>query len=125
MDLDGAWWRALGLAWESYCAGSTPVGAVVLDAGGAIAGEGRGRRFEAAAHDRQLAHTHIAHAEINALAMLHLVWLLDMPAHPDVLEPHRAARSDSYQAANRVRSHLHELGRAHAPFATAIAATRL
>lgn len=70
MDLDAAWSRCLMLAWDSFCAGTTPVGAVVVAPGGAIAAEGRGRRFEPPAADRQLAHTRIAHAEINALALL-------------------------------------------------------
>ncbi len=65
-----AWERALELAWESFCGGTTPVGAVVTDAAGAIVAEGRGRRFEAAAPPGQLAWTAIAHAEINALAQL-------------------------------------------------------
>jgi tRNA(Arg) A34 adenosine deaminase TadA len=43
---------------------------VVLAPDGSIVGEGRGRRFEPPVVDRQLAHTRIAHAEINALAVL-------------------------------------------------------
>ena len=68
--LDDAWTRALELAWEAFRARTTPVGAVVVDAAGAIAAEGRGRRYEQAGPPRQLAGTHIAHAEINALARL-------------------------------------------------------
>ncbi|HEY6746626.1 MAG TPA: deaminase [Mycobacteriales bacterium] len=70
MDVDAAWARCLQLAWDSFCAGTTPVGAVVLAPDGAIAAEGRSRRFEPPAADRQLAHSRIAHAEINALALL-------------------------------------------------------
>lgn len=70
MDSSVGWWRALGLAWESFCAGTTPVGAVVLAPDGSIIAEGRGRRFEPPVLDRQLAHSRIAHAEINALAVL-------------------------------------------------------
>jgi tRNA(adenine34) deaminase len=65
-----AWERALELAWESFCGGTTPVGAVVTNATGAIVAEGRGRRFEATAPPRQLAWTPVAHAELNALAQL-------------------------------------------------------
>jgi tRNA(Arg) A34 adenosine deaminase TadA len=68
--LDDAWNRALELAWEAFRARTTPVGAVVVDAAGAIAAEGRGRRYEQAGPPRQLAGTHVAHAEINALAPL-------------------------------------------------------
>jgi tRNA(Arg) A34 adenosine deaminase TadA len=67
---DLAWERALELAWESFCGGTTPVGAVVTDAAGAIVAEGRGRRFENAAPPGQLAWTGVAHAELNALAQL-------------------------------------------------------
>ena len=55
--LDHAWERALDLAWDAFCAGTTPVGAVVIDAAGAIVAEGRGRRYEPAAPPGQLAGT--------------------------------------------------------------------
>jgi tRNA(Arg) A34 adenosine deaminase TadA len=55
VSAEPAWERALELAWESFCGGTTPVGAVVTDAAGAIVTEGRGRRFETAAPPRQLA----------------------------------------------------------------------
>jgi tRNA(Arg) A34 adenosine deaminase TadA len=67
---DHAWERALELAWGAFCAGTTPVGAVVIDAAGAIVTEGRGRRYEPAGPPGQLAGTHVAHAELNALAQL-------------------------------------------------------
>lgn len=70
MELDGAWHRALEQAWQSFLAGTTPVGAVVTDSLGEIVAEGRGRRYENADGGRQLSYCHIAHAEINALALL-------------------------------------------------------
>jgi tRNA(Arg) A34 adenosine deaminase TadA len=70
MELDGAWHRALEQAWQSFLAGTTPVGAVVTDSVGEIVAEGRGRRYENADGGRQLTYCHIAHAEINALALL-------------------------------------------------------
>jgi tRNA(Arg) A34 adenosine deaminase TadA len=70
MELDEAWQRALDQAWQSFLAGTTPVGAVVTDPVGEIVAEGRGRRYENADGGRQLAYCHIAHAEINALALL-------------------------------------------------------
>jgi tRNA(Arg) A34 adenosine deaminase TadA len=69
-DLAAAWERALELAWESFRAGTTPVGAVVVNGAGAIVAEGRGRRYEAAGPPGQLAGSDIAHAEVNALAQL-------------------------------------------------------
>jgi len=70
MELDGVWHRALEQAWQSFLAGTTPVGAVVTDSLGEIVAEGRGRRYENADGGRQLTYCHIAHAEINALALL-------------------------------------------------------
>ncbi len=43
---------------------------MVLDAAGVIVSEGRGRRYEQAGPPGQLAGSHVAHAEINALARL-------------------------------------------------------
>jgi len=70
MDLDGAWQLALEQAWQSFLADTTPVGAVVTNSLGEIVAEGRGRRYENADGGRQLTFCHIAHAEINALALL-------------------------------------------------------
>jgi hypothetical protein len=47
--MDEAWWRALDQAWQSFLAGTTPVGAVVADAAGEVVAEGRGQRYEKAA----------------------------------------------------------------------------
>lgn len=69
-DLAAAWERALELAWESFRAGTTPVGAVVVNGAGVMVAEGRGRRYEAAGPPGQLAGSDIAHAEVNALAQL-------------------------------------------------------
>jgi tRNA(Arg) A34 adenosine deaminase TadA len=70
MGLDEAWSRALNLAWESFSARTTPVGAVVVDGAGLMVAEGRGRRYEEQAEGPQLSHCHVAHAELNALALL-------------------------------------------------------
>jgi tRNA(adenine34) deaminase len=71
ISLDEAWRRALELAWQSFVAGTTPVGAVVTDSAGEVVAEGRGRRYEQQdGAGRHLAYCHIAHAEINALAQL-------------------------------------------------------
>jgi tRNA(Arg) A34 adenosine deaminase TadA len=69
-DPHAAWERALELAWESFRAGTTPVGAVVVTASGAIVAQGRGRRYEPSGPPGQLAGSDIAHAEVNALAQL-------------------------------------------------------
>jgi len=64
------WLSALELAWEAFLAGTTPIGAVVTNADGAIVSEGRGRRLNKATVPGQLSNTRIAHAEVNALAQL-------------------------------------------------------
>ncbi len=62
--------RALGLAWESVCAGSLGVGTVVVDRDGRVVATGRNRLFEQDPGDDVLAGTSLAHAELNALAKL-------------------------------------------------------
>jgi tRNA(adenine34) deaminase len=68
-SLDSPWREVLILGWEAYEAGSIPVGAVVVDDGGAILARGRNRIFEDPREGR-LAGSRLAHAEINALAQL-------------------------------------------------------
>ena len=62
--------RAMALAWESVCAGSLGIGAVVTDQSGAVVSTGRNRLFESDPGDDVLAGTSLAHAETNALAKL-------------------------------------------------------
>ncbi len=64
--------RCLELAWEAYCAGSFPVGAVICDPSGAVVAEGRNRIGEADAPPGRLRNTGLAHAEMDALAQLHM-----------------------------------------------------
>jgi tRNA(Arg) A34 adenosine deaminase TadA len=66
-ELDPPWQRAFELAWEAYGRDTTPVGAVVVDGAGRIVAEGRNARHDDAA---PLGGSHIAHAEIAALAGL-------------------------------------------------------
>lgn len=61
---------ALERAWESACAGSLGIGAVVTDRRGAIVATGRNRLAEHDAGDDVLAGSSLAHAEMNALAKL-------------------------------------------------------
>jgi tRNA(Arg) A34 adenosine deaminase TadA len=62
--------RALELAWESTCAGSFGIGAVISDPAGEVRYTGRNRILETDPGDDLLAGSSIAHAEINALAKL-------------------------------------------------------
>jgi tRNA(Arg) A34 adenosine deaminase TadA len=61
---------ALEQAWEAYCHGSFPVGAVILDPNGAVVAVGRNRMGESAAPEGRLRGTAIAHAEMDVLAQL-------------------------------------------------------
>ncbi len=60
----------LELAWEAFGAGSVPVGAVLLDAGGDMVATGRSRMYERDAPSPELANSLLAHAEVNALIRL-------------------------------------------------------
>lgn len=71
--------RAFELAWESFCAGSLGIGAVVTQ-GSETLTTGRNRLAESDPGDDVLAGTSLAHAEMNALAKLR--W----GAHPDGLQ---------------------------------------
>ena len=68
--LDPPWRRCIELAWESWVAGSVPVGAVIVDPDDAIVGEGRSRAFEEEGPPGQLAGTYLSHAEVNAMLAL-------------------------------------------------------
>jgi tRNA(adenine34) deaminase len=70
VDLSESWAEALGLAWEAMNAGTTPVGSVVIDGDGQIVTRGRGRRYVRESAQGQLSYSHLAHAELNALAQL-------------------------------------------------------
>jgi tRNA(Arg) A34 adenosine deaminase TadA len=69
VELDPPMHRAMELAWESFCAGSLGVGAVITRNDDIVA-TGRNRLAEAEPGDDVLAGTSLAHAELNALAKL-------------------------------------------------------
>ncbi|HJQ28440.1 MAG TPA: nucleoside deaminase [Rubrobacter sp.] len=68
--LPGPWRACVELAWESYRAGSLPIGAVVADAQGNILSRGRNRIHERSGEDGYLFGHKLAHAEINALVTM-------------------------------------------------------
>lgn len=63
------WQTAVSQAWEAYCAGSLPIGAVIVDENGRIVAQGRN-----SIHETQSAlplnGSRLAHAEMNALVSL-------------------------------------------------------
>jgi tRNA(Arg) A34 adenosine deaminase TadA len=70
--LDEPWRVALAEAWQSWTSGCAVVGAVVSDADGQIVAVGRNRMIEERREPGVLASTALAHAEMNALAVLRL-----------------------------------------------------
>jgi tRNA(Arg) A34 adenosine deaminase TadA len=71
-NLSLPWRAALEMAWEAYCAGTIPIGAVVADAEGNIVSRGRNRILDTSAPQGQIYDDMLAHAEINALLALKL-----------------------------------------------------
>lgn len=70
--LSPAWQAAFELAWEAYCSGTIPIGAVVADADGVIHARGRNRIRDGSAPAGQVFQNELAHAELNALLSLSL-----------------------------------------------------
>ena len=68
--LDPPWQAALAEAWTSWKTGSRGIGAVVVDDRGEIVSRGRNRFAEETREPGVLAGSHLAHAEMNALAAL-------------------------------------------------------
>lgn len=69
--LVAAWHEAFVLAWDSWCAGSLGIGAVVADSEGLILSRGRNRVLEEPSTGR-LAGSLLGHAEMDAFAGLGL-----------------------------------------------------
>lgn len=70
--LSPPWQAALEMAWEAYCNGTVPIGAVVADARGNVVSRGRNRILDTSAPHGQVFNNELAHAEINALLSLSL-----------------------------------------------------
>lgn len=68
-ELPAPWSEVFSLMWESYVAGTIPVGAVVVDEAGEIVSRGRNRVFNDTGHGH-LGRSRLAHAELNALVGL-------------------------------------------------------
>lgn len=64
-ELSAPWQRVFALAWESVCAGSRAIGAVIADDAGMILSEGRNRTGE-----RGLPNPSAVHAETEAIRAL-------------------------------------------------------
>jgi tRNA(adenine34) deaminase len=64
---DNIWQNCLTEAWNSYCSGSVPIGAVVINEKGKIISKGRNQSYELSGYQNTLFGNPLAHAEINAL----------------------------------------------------------
>ncbi len=64
------WQACLDLAWEAYCDGTVPIGAVVTNAEGGILTRGRNRIHDSGSGDGYIRRNPLAHAEVNALVAL-------------------------------------------------------
>lgn len=69
-DLTLPWQACIEQAWEAYCAGTTPIGAVVTDGEGNILARGRNRILDAHAPAGQVCQNELAHAELNTIMAL-------------------------------------------------------
>ncbi|MFE2973769.1 nucleoside deaminase [Streptomyces sp. NPDC059258] len=80
-DFDDAWAaapeavrRGLELAYAALRAGGLAVGAVLVDAAGAVLAEGRNQAYDTGPGDGPLRGTPLAHAELNALGLARTAW---------------------------------------------------
>ncbi len=64
------WQACVEEAWNAYCAGSIPVGAVITDAGGRILARERNHIYDNDGGKAQVHHNPLAHAELNVLLAL-------------------------------------------------------
>jgi len=62
------WDETFALAWASYVAVATPVGAMLVDKAGTWVADGLNRRYSSEPVAGQLSASRLAHAELNALA---------------------------------------------------------
>ncbi|MDI6770475.1 MAG: nucleoside deaminase [Anaerolineales bacterium] len=66
-SLTPPWQACLELAWEAYCDGTVPIGAVVADAGGRVIARGRNRIHNEIGPQGTVFNHQLAHAELNAI----------------------------------------------------------
>ena len=70
-DLSTPWQVCLALSWESYCEGSIPIAAVIVDSDQRILAQGRNQAGgQESSAGREISGGPLAHAELNALLNL-------------------------------------------------------
>jgi tRNA(adenine34) deaminase len=71
-QLSEPWKRSFIQAWEAYCNGSIPIGAVLVNGQNEIVFEGRNRVHETTGPEKQICSNRLAHAEMNVLLQLEI-----------------------------------------------------
>jgi tRNA(Arg) A34 adenosine deaminase TadA len=66
-ELEQPWQVCFEQAWDGFCAGSLPIGAVVFDAAGNILARGRNHIYDDSTAQGQISQNQLAHAELNTL----------------------------------------------------------
>lgn len=67
-QLSQAWQKCLSLTWESYCEGSIPIAAILVDPSGSIISSGRNRAYSPDSPTKEyISGSPLAHAELNTL----------------------------------------------------------
>jgi tRNA(Arg) A34 adenosine deaminase TadA len=66
-EMSYPWQVAFMEAWEAYCHGSIPIGAVLVNSNGEVVSRGRNRINENSAPTNQICFNKLAHAEVNVL----------------------------------------------------------
>jgi tRNA(adenine34) deaminase len=69
-ELSLPWRASIEQAWLAYCAGDTPIGAVITDASRTIVARGRNQIQDSAGAPRSVYGNRLAHAEVNALLQI-------------------------------------------------------
>jgi tRNA(adenine34) deaminase len=69
-SLSTIWKECIREAWGAYCAGSVPIGAVIVDQNNVIVARGRNQSYLSERSTSPLFGNPLAHAEINALVSL-------------------------------------------------------
>ena len=77
-NLTKPWQVCFEQAWESYCNGSIPIGAVLLDDAENVVLVGRNRVYEKKTPYKQIGYSKIAHAEMNVLLQI------DIDKYPNI-----------------------------------------
>ncbi len=69
-SLETPWQAAFSEGWDAYCAGSLPIGAVIINRKRKLIARGRNRIGESYGINKYISGNSLAHAELNALMQI-------------------------------------------------------